>query len=131
MTRLLRWALPVLTAGVVLAHTGCGSKSSDHAPTGPTGRGGPLPEAVDGGQARAMAVAPPLGAAGSFAVLGGSTVTNTGPTVVNGDLGVSPGSAVTGFPPGVVTGTIHAADATALSAQNSATTVFNALASQA
>jgi hypothetical protein len=34
-------------------------------------------------------------------------VTNTGPTVVSGNLGVSPGSAVTGFPPGTVTGTIY------------------------
>src|SRR3954452_8552472 len=68
----------------------------------------------------------------SFAVLGGSTVTNTNtPTIVNGDLGVSPGSAVTGFPPGIVSaGTIHAADAAALSAQNSLTTAYNSAAGQ-
>jgi hypothetical protein len=66
-----------------------------------------------------------LGAASNFAVLAGSTVTNTGPTVVTGDLGVSPGTAVTGFPPGVVIGTIHAADATAAAAQVALTAAFN------
>jgi Ice-binding-like len=63
------------------------------------------------------ATPPPLGTAGNFAVLGENTVTNTGTTVVTGDLGVSPGTAVTGFPPGSVTGTIHAADAASLQAQ--------------
>jgi Ice-binding-like/IPTL-CTERM motif len=72
-----------------------------------------------------------LGSAASFAVLAGSTVTNTGATVVTGDLGVSPGSAVTGFPPGlVIGGTIHAADAVALQAQNDVTTTYNFLAGQ-
>lgn len=76
--------------------------------------------------------APSLGSAQSFAVLGASTVTNTGPTVITGNLGVSPGSAVTGFPPGtVVAGSIHAADAAALAAQNSVVTAYNSLASQA
>jgi hypothetical protein len=75
--------------------------------------------------------APSLGTAQSFAVLGGSTVTNTGPSVITGDLGVSPGSAVTGFPPGsVVSGTIHAADAVALAAQGGVTTAYNSLAGQ-
>jgi Ice-binding-like len=62
-----------------------------------------------------------LNNASSFGVLAGTTVTNTGPTVVNGDLGVSPGTAVTGFPPGTVNGTIHSADAAAASAQTALT----------
>ena len=77
-----------------------------------------------------------LGTAQSFAVLGGSTVTNTGASVLTGDLGVSPGSAITGFlpvdgGPGTLTGTTHAADATALQAQNDVVTQYNALASAA
>ena len=67
-----------------------------------------------------------LGTAGSFAVLAGSTVTNTGPSHINGNLGVSPGSAVTGFPPGIVTGgTIHLADGVAGGAQSDLTTAYN------
>ena len=74
------------------------------------------------------AQAPPLGTAASFGVLAGSTVTNTGPTVINGNVGVSPGSAVTGFPPGsVVNGTIHAADAVAAQAQVDDVAAFNNL----
>ncbi len=73
-----------------------------------------------------------LGTAESFAVLGGSTVTNTGPTTVQRNLGVSPGSAVTGFPPGVVTGgSIHVNDAVASQAQSDVTTAYNSLAGRA
>ena len=67
------------------------------------------------------------GAASSFAVIGGSTVTSTGATVVEGDLGVSPGAAATGFPPGIVTGKIHAADATASLAHADAATAYGVL----
>jgi Ice-binding-like len=72
------------------------------------------------------ATSPTLGAAGSYSVLGHTTVTNTGPTTMTGDLGVSPGTAVTGFPPGVVgpPGTIHAADANAADAQLANTAAF-------
>ncbi len=75
--------------------------------------------------------APPLGSAQTFAVLGASTVTNTGPTVITGDLGVSPGTAVTGFPPGKVSGgTIHAGDATATAAQAAAHRAYANLVAQ-
>lgn len=75
-------------------------------------------------QAHPEVTKPPLGTAGTFAVLGGSAVTNTGPTVVNGDLGVSPGTAVTGFPPGIVNGTRHVADAVALQGQKDVTGAY-------
>jgi len=73
-----------------------------------------------------------LGTAGAAAVLGGATVTNTGPSVINGDLGVSPGSAVTGFPPGIVVGgAIHAADAVALQAKADLTIAYDVAAGRA
>ena len=79
----------------------------------------------------------PLGSTDAFAVLAGTTVTNTGPTVLNGDLGVSPGNACTGFPapctgggPGVVNGTIHAGDAVAGQAQVDLTAAYNNAAGQ-
>jgi hypothetical protein len=72
------------------------------------------------------AVAPvPLGTAATFAVLAGSTITNTGPTMITGNLGLSPGTAVTGFPPGQLIGTQHISDATAVQAKNDLTTAYN------
>src|SRR5579864_4844236 len=65
-----------------------------------------------------------LGTAGSYVVLAGSTVTNTGPSVLNGNLGVSPGSAVTGFPPGMVNGTINTANGPASQAQSDLTAAY-------
>ena len=74
--------------------------------------------------------APSLGTAGAFSVLGGQTVTNTGPTTLSGDLGVSPGTAITGFPPGIVTppGKTHKADAVALQAQADVGSSYDVLA---
>jgi hypothetical protein len=58
-----------------------------------------------------------LGTAAGYAVLAGSTVTNTGPTVLNGDLGLSPGSSITGFGPGIVNGTTNQTNGAAAQAQ--------------
>ena len=66
-----------------------------------------------------------LGSAGSYAVLAGTTVTNTGPTVINGNLGLWPGTAVTGFGPGVVNGTEDAGDVAAQHAQASLNIAYN------
>jgi len=72
-----------------------------------------------------------LGTADTFAVLGGSGVTNTGSTVVHGNLGDAPGNAISGFPPGIVTGgTTHDDDAVAMQAQNDLTTAYNSAASE-
>jgi hypothetical protein len=69
-----------------------------------------------------------LGSAASFSVLGGSTVTNTGPTTMFGDLGLSPGSSVTGAPH--VLGQTHVDDAVAIGAKNDLTTAYNSAASR-
>jgi hypothetical protein len=66
-----------------------------------------------------------LGSAGSFAVLAGATVTNTGQTTVTGDLGVSPGTAVTGFPPGILVGAMHAGDPASAHAIADLTRAYN------
>jgi len=84
-------------------------------------------------QVLAIGTAPSLGAAESFGVLGASAVTNTGPSVINGDLGIWPNTAssVTGFfPPGSYTGALHAADGVALQAQIDVTAAYVALAGQ-
>jgi hypothetical protein len=66
-----------------------------------------------------------LGSAASAAVLSGTTVTNTGLTIINGNLGVWPGTAISGFGPGVVNGTVHAGDLAAQYAQGSLTIAYN------
>jgi hypothetical protein len=59
-----------------------------------------------------------LGKADSFAVLAGRTVTNTGNTIVSGDVGVNAGSTIEGFPPGkIVNGDRHQADSLSALAQ--------------
>jgi hypothetical protein len=101
----------------------------------PFGRGA---GGVGMGVAMAVLLCPPsvtfagtiLGSAQSFAVLGASTVTNTGSTRISGNVGLYPGSSITGFPPGLVVppATFHAGDAVALQAQIDAGFAYNTLA---
>jgi hypothetical protein len=81
--------------------------------------------------ALAIGTAPSLGTAGPFGVLAASTVTNTGPSTVGGNLGLYPGTSITGFPPGKVLGTIHDTDAVAQDAQADTTTAYNQAAGEA
>lgn len=71
-----------------------------------------------------------LGSAATFGVLGSSTVTNTGPSVIEGNVGVSAGTAIVGFPPGIIVGGVpHSADAEAAQGQSDLTTAYNVAAS--
>ena len=90
-----------------------------------------VPILVVGLQSQAKAQWFSLGTAQSFAVLGASTVTNTGTTLLTGDLGVSPGTAITGFGGtgnGAFTGTEHLNDTTAQQAHSDVLTSYSALA---
>ena len=80
----------------------------------------------------AQAAAPVnLATASPFVVLAGSTATNTGPSVLNGDLGVSPGTSLVGFAsPAVVNGATHVNDAVAGLAQSDLTTAYNVAAGE-
>src|SRR5579872_7457755 len=59
-----------------------------------------------------------LGTAATYSVLGATGISNTGNTILNGDLGVSPINSIIGFGPGVVHGATHAGDAQAAQAQS-------------
>ncbi|MFJ6720929.1 MULTISPECIES: ice-binding family protein [unclassified Streptomyces] len=89
--------------------------------------------AVTPTRAQAIATPVPLGTVAGFAVLAGSEITNTGPTVITGDLGVSPGTAISGFPPGTVNGTVHSGpvDPVGLQAKSDLVVAYDNAAGQA
>ena len=75
---------------------------------------------------------PSLGAAETYGILAGSTITCVGPIgTINADLGLWPGSAVTGFPTCTISGTSNMANAVAQTAQGDLTTAYNSLAGKA
>jgi Ice-binding-like len=78
----------------------------------------------------AQASAVNLGTVSPFVVLGGSTVTNEGTSVLNGDLGLSPGTSLTGFNEAVVNGVTHENDAVAAQGQSDLTTAYDVAAGQ-
>jgi hypothetical protein len=73
-----------------------------------------------------------VGAAQSFAVLGGSTVTAAGTgSTINGDVGVSPGTSITGFPFAATIVSpygLHVNDGAAINAQTATTALYTSLA---
>ncbi len=66
-----------------------------------------------------------LTGAASLAVLAGSGITNTGATIITGDMGLSPGSSIGGFPPGILNGTLHINDGIANQAKLDLTAAYN------
>ncbi|MBC7644349.1 MAG: DUF3494 domain-containing protein [Thermoleophilia bacterium] len=76
------------------------------------------------GAASASTPAVLLGTANSYGLLGGSTITNTGPSIITGDLGLFPGTSLIGFPPGTVSGATHLTDAAANKAKDDLTTAY-------
>jgi len=119
LTVMAAMAVLVLSTAVGLSQLATGASAQTGAAVVALGGAGPGTNGLSSGvtpNACGQAQVP-LGSAGTFRVLAGTTVTNTGATVVKGNLGVSPGSAVTGFPPGKVTGTMYVADPTAANAQ--------------
>src|SRR5450759_4218351 len=98
-----------------------------------------------GHQTQAYSSPVPLGTASTFAVLGGTTVTNATTSLITGDAGVSPGTELTGFRtdintitgPGTVTyglgiveGTIYAGGPVAAQAHTDATIAYQYLMAQ-
>src|ERR1039457_396311 len=71
-----------------------------------------------------------LGTAGSFVVLAGAGITNTGPTTLNGDVGTYPTLPITGAGTMTVNGTNHHGDNGPQSPKTDVVTAYNAAAGE-
>ncbi len=75
-------------------------------------------------RAGAAQAPPPLGVAASFALFTAvGAVNNSGPTIINGDIGTNAG-AFNGFPPGVINGSIHVGDTRSTQAATAVQTAY-------
>ena len=82
--------------------------------------------AMAGRTANAATTTVPLGTAGAFSILAGTpSITNTGATTIDRNVGIHPAASITGFPPGVIGGTTHAGDAVALQAKSDLVIAYN------
>lgn len=66
-----------------------------------------------------------LAGSSNLAILAGSAISNTGATIITGDMGLSPGTSVGGFPPGILNGTLHINDAISNQAKLDLTAAYN------
>jgi hypothetical protein len=69
-----------------------------------------------------------LGGTAGLAIFAGQSITNTGATIITGDIGLSPGSSVGGFPPGILNGVQHINDSVATKAKLDLTAAYNDIA---
>jgi hypothetical protein len=68
-----------------------------------------------------------LGSGGTFGIMATSAITNTGNSIINGDVSLEPGTSMTGFPPGVVNGNIHINDSVSHQARADLLAAYNSL----
>jgi hypothetical protein len=80
--------------------------------------------------AQAATAPVPLGTAGSFVVLAGAGITNTGKTTLDGSIGTFPTTSITGLTTVTLNGTNHAGDAVTQGAKKDLTTAYTTAAGE-
>ncbi len=66
-----------------------------------------------------------LGTAATYGIMATLAITNTGPSVINGDVSLDPGTSLTGFPPGVINGTYNNNNAASFQARQDLLAAYN------